>query len=133
MDEKEHVPLGSKTKPLMSKKLLDLVGRLGNALDQANQKIEELTKKLAALTKTTKLDKPYSVSAHEQREQDAATGKSKKRKRNKNRDIKRGRQTNQAKLKAAVELIRSFLLTFQKAIAAYPTPDRPGGWRTTTP
>ena len=97
MDAKTARSAWEQNKTVDVEKLHDLVGRLENALDQANQKIEELTKKLDALTKTTKLDKPYSVSAHEQREQNAAAGKPKKRKPNKNRDIKLGRKTNPAR------------------------------------
>lgn len=61
------------------------------------------------------MNKPYSVSAHEQREQNAAAGKPKKRKPTKNRDIKLGRKTDQAKLRAAVRTEHIFPSDFAKS------------------
>lgn len=47
--------------------LVDLLERLETVLDKANQKIAELAKANAELTKSNKLDQAFSVDAHEKR------------------------------------------------------------------
>jgi len=54
-------------KPIDVGQLVDLLERLEKALETANQKIAELSKENARLTKSNKLDQAFSVDAHEKR------------------------------------------------------------------
>ena len=79
--------------------LIDAIAAQSRQLQAANQRIAELEKKLAGLEKklggavTTKLDRPFSPRAEEQRQ--AARGK---KSRNRQRPLRRGRVTTAEKI-----------------------------------
>ena len=63
--------------------LIDVLQRLEKALEDANQKIAELTKANAELTKSDKLDQFFSLAAHEKRMKEIEEKNAKRRERNK--------------------------------------------------
>ena len=86
-------------KPVDVGLLLDTIDRLTQALAEATKKLEEAVRKIDELTKSKKLEQPYSVNSHEKREE-ASQGK-RKSKKSRNRKNPLGRKRNQAKLALA--------------------------------
>jgi transposase len=95
-------------------KLLDLIERQEIALDKANKTIAELTEKLDALTKSIKLDQPYSIKGHESREAKAGFTEPKKKRASSKKNANLGRKTNDAKLKAAIRTEQIYPLNLPK-------------------
>ena len=75
--------------------LIDVLQRLEKALEDANQKIAELTKANAELTKSDKLDQFFSLAAHEKRMKEIEEKNAKRRERNKALKDKLDAQANQ--------------------------------------
>ena len=86
-------------KPVDVGLLLDTIDRLTQALAEASKKLDEAVRKIDQLTKSKKLEEPYSVNSHERREE--ATQGKRKSKKNRNRKNPLGRKRNQAKLALA--------------------------------
>lgn len=101
-------------KPIDVGQLVDLLERLEKALETANQKIAELSKENARLTKSNKLDQAFSVDAHEKRIETAEEKKKNRKNRNKALQGKRGRKPNDAKLQAAIRTESVFPSQFPK-------------------
>ena len=81
--------------------LLDFVERLLGLLEKSDARIAELERKIEKLSKSVRIEEPYSVASEEKRQQ-AADSKKKRNARNKSLKNKLGRKANDVKLKAAV-------------------------------
>ena len=99
-------------KPVDVGLLLDTIDRLTQALAEASKKLDEAVRKIDQLTKSKKLEEPYSVNSHERREE--ATQGKRKSKKNRNRKNPLGRKRNQAKLALATRTEPVFPLGLPK-------------------
>jgi len=102
MDAKEIRKAVKQGKPVDIEALCDCIENLTMALALANKTIADLTKKIEELSKSNRIDQPYSVSAFERAQALAAAKNGKKPKRSKNSTTKPGRKLNQSKLQAAI-------------------------------
>ena len=119
MNAKQAREAIAKGKPVDVGRLIDLVERLEKLLEDSIQKNSELTKTIAELTKSTKVELPYSMSAHEKRMKELAEANAKRRLRNKGLKnkigaAKRGRKNNDSKLKLAERTEPVFPSNFPK-------------------
>jgi len=78
MDAKEIRKAVEQGKPVDIGALCDCIENLTQALAQANKTIADLTKKIEELSKSNRLDQPYSVSAFERAQELAAAKNGKK-------------------------------------------------------
>jgi len=102
MDAMEIRKAVEQGKPVDIGALCDCIENLTKALAQADKTIADLTKKIEELSKSNRLDQPYSVSAFERAQALAAAKNGKKPKRSKNSTTKPGRKLNLSKLQAAI-------------------------------
>ena len=102
MDTKEVRKAMEQGKPVDIGALCDCIENLGQALAQANKAVADLTKKVQELSKSNRLDQPYSVSAFERAQELAAAKKGQKPKRPKKSTTKPGRKLNLSKIQAAI-------------------------------
>ena len=102
MDAMEIRKAVEQGKPVDIGALCDCIENLTKALAQADKTIADLTKKIEELSKSNRLDQPYSVSAFERAQELAAAKNGKKPKRSKSSTTKPGRKLNQSKLQAAI-------------------------------
>lgn len=87
------------------------VGALLDSIDGLHQRIAELENSIKKLTKSDRIEEPFSVAAEEKRQQER---KAARKARNKALKEKLGRKSNDAKLQAAVRTERVFPLGFSK-------------------
>ena len=102
MDAKEIRKAVEQGKPAGIGALCECIENLTQALAQAKKTIGDLTKKIEELSKSNRLDQPYSVSAFERAQELAAAKNGQKRKRPKKTTTQRGRKMNQSKLLAVI-------------------------------